>query len=148
MDCGPPGSSVHGILQARTLEGVAISFSRGSSWPRDRSDQIDVSCIRRQILYHWATKEIHFFCILHLYHSVLFYLFFQPNFSFSNSNWSFALKDFIQKKASQWYATSEVLEQDRAFSLTFDCCFTALSITCEPALCWVGADGPTSTGFL
>ena len=35
MDCSPPGSSVHGISQARTLEWVAISFSRGSSWPRD-----------------------------------------------------------------------------------------------------------------
>ena len=35
MDCTPPGSSVHGILQARMLEWVAISFSRGSSLPRD-----------------------------------------------------------------------------------------------------------------
>ena len=35
MDCSPPGSSVHGISQARILEGVAISFSRGSSQPRD-----------------------------------------------------------------------------------------------------------------
>ena len=34
MDCSPPGSSVHGILQARILEWVAISFSRGSSRPR------------------------------------------------------------------------------------------------------------------
>ena len=34
MDCSPPGSSVHGILQARTLGWAAISFSRGSSWPR------------------------------------------------------------------------------------------------------------------
>ena len=34
MDCGPPGSSVYGILQARILEWVAISFSRGSSQPR------------------------------------------------------------------------------------------------------------------
>ena len=34
VDCSPPGSSVHGILQARILEWVAISFSRGSSWPR------------------------------------------------------------------------------------------------------------------
>ena len=42
MDCSPPGSSVHGILQARILEWVAISFSRGSSQPRDRSR---VSCI-------------------------------------------------------------------------------------------------------
>ena len=37
MDCSPPGSSVHGILQARTLEWVAIPFSRGSFWPRDRT---------------------------------------------------------------------------------------------------------------
>ena len=37
MDCSPPGSSDHGILQARILEWVAISFSRGSSWPRDRT---------------------------------------------------------------------------------------------------------------
>ena len=35
MDCSPPGSSVHGILQARTLEWVAMPFSRGSSQPRD-----------------------------------------------------------------------------------------------------------------
>ena len=37
MDCRSPGSSVHGILQARILEWVAISFSRGSSQPRDRT---------------------------------------------------------------------------------------------------------------
>ena len=42
MDCSPPGSSVHGILQARTLEWVAIPSSRGSSWPRDPTR---VSCI-------------------------------------------------------------------------------------------------------
>ena len=41
-DCSPPGPSVHGILQARILEGVAISFSRGSSQPKDRTR---VSCI-------------------------------------------------------------------------------------------------------
>ena len=37
MDCSPPGSSVHGISQARILEWVAISFSRGSSQPRDQT---------------------------------------------------------------------------------------------------------------
>ena len=37
VDCSPPSSSVHGILQARILEWVAISFSRGSSRPRDRT---------------------------------------------------------------------------------------------------------------
>ena len=35
MDCSPPGSSIHGIFQARVLEWVAISFSRETSWPRD-----------------------------------------------------------------------------------------------------------------
>ena len=42
MDCSPPGSSVHGMLQARILECAAISFSRGSLQPRG---QIQVSCI-------------------------------------------------------------------------------------------------------
>ena len=42
VDCSPRGSSVHGILQAGVLEWVAISFSRGSSRPRDRTQ---VSCI-------------------------------------------------------------------------------------------------------
>ena len=37
VDCSPPGASVHGILQARVLEWVAISFSRGSSPPRDQT---------------------------------------------------------------------------------------------------------------
>ena len=45
MACTPPGSSVHGILQARILEWVAISFSRGSSQPRDWTRVSCVSCI-------------------------------------------------------------------------------------------------------
>ena len=56
MDCSPPGSSVHGIFQARILEWLAISSSRGSSRLRDRTH---VSCIGRQVLYHWATWEAH-----------------------------------------------------------------------------------------
>ena len=54
IDCSPPGSSVHGISQAKTLEWVAISFSGASSWPRD---QTCISCIGRQTLYRWATRE-------------------------------------------------------------------------------------------
>ena len=54
MDCSSPGSSVHGILQARILEQVAISFPRRSFWPRD---QTCISCPGRPILYHWATWE-------------------------------------------------------------------------------------------
>ena len=54
MDCSLPGSPVHGILQARVLEWVAISSSRGSSQPRD---QTHVSCTGRLILYRLATRE-------------------------------------------------------------------------------------------
>ena len=49
-DCSPPGSSVHGILQARVLEWVTIIFSRASSWPRDGTQVSGLHC--RQILYH------------------------------------------------------------------------------------------------
>ena len=54
MDYSSPGSSVHWISQARILEWVAISFSMGSSRPRDR---IHISCTGRWLLYHWATRE-------------------------------------------------------------------------------------------
>ena len=54
VDYSPPGSSVHGISQARILEWVAISFSKASSQPRD---QTRVSSIGRHVLYHWATRE-------------------------------------------------------------------------------------------
>ena len=54
MECSPPGSSVHGISQARILERTAFSYSKGSSWPRY---WIHVSCIGKRILYHWATRE-------------------------------------------------------------------------------------------
>ena len=53
MDCRPPGSSVHGILQARILELVAIPFSRGPSWPRDWNW---VSCIAGRFFTVWATR--------------------------------------------------------------------------------------------
>ena len=53
MDCSLPGSSVHGILQARILEWVAIS-SRGSPPPRDQTHVSYASCVGRQVLYHWS----------------------------------------------------------------------------------------------
>ena len=55
MDCSLPGSSAHGIFQARILEWVAISFSRGSSWPRD---QTCVSHIVGRCFTIWTTKEV------------------------------------------------------------------------------------------
>ena len=57
MDYHPPGSSVHGIFQTRILEHVAISYYRGSPWPRDWNRVSCVFCIGRWILYHWATGE-------------------------------------------------------------------------------------------
>ena len=51
------GSSVDGIFQTRILEWVAISYSRGSSWPRDRTHISRVSCISSWIPYHWDTWE-------------------------------------------------------------------------------------------
>ena len=53
-DCSLPGSSVRGIFQARILEGVAVSFSRGSSQPRD---QTQVSCIAGRFFTIWDTRE-------------------------------------------------------------------------------------------
>ena len=50
----PPGFSVHGILQVRILEWVAMPSSRGSSQPRDRTHISCVSCIGRQVLYHYC----------------------------------------------------------------------------------------------
>ena len=54
MDSSLPGSAVHGIFQARILEWAAISFSRGSSQPRD---QTQVSCTVDRCFTVWATRE-------------------------------------------------------------------------------------------
>ena len=54
MDCSPPDVPVQGISQARILEWVAISFSRRSSWPSDRTH---ISCIGKWILCHCAPEK-------------------------------------------------------------------------------------------
>ena len=54
MNSSQPGSSVHGIFQARILEWVAISFSRGSPQPRDWTQ---VSCTAGKFFTDWATRE-------------------------------------------------------------------------------------------
>ena len=54
-----PGSSVRGILQARILEWIAISSSRGTSQPRDQTLVSCISCTGERSLYHWATWEVH-----------------------------------------------------------------------------------------
>ena len=57
MDCSPPGSPVHGILQARILEWVAIPFSRGSSRPRGWTQAF---CIVGCFFTVWVTRETPF----------------------------------------------------------------------------------------
>jgi len=58
MDYILPGSSIHGILQARLLAWVAISFSRESSQPKDWTQ---VSCIAGRFFINWATREALFY---------------------------------------------------------------------------------------
>ena len=89
MDCSLPGSSIHGILQATVLEWVAISCSRGSSWPRDRTQ---VSHIAGRHFNLWATREAPF-CIeyesmndfyLFIYFALLIFSFFNYFILFFN----------------------------------------------------------------
>ena len=65
LDCRLSGSSVHGIFQVKILECVTTSSSRRSSQPRDWTHVSCISCVGRQILYHWATWEVPSF----IYHS-------------------------------------------------------------------------------
>ena len=73
MDCRPPGSSVHGILQARMPEWVAISFYRGTSQPRDWTLVSDISSTGRQVLYHYRHREsigTAWFLFFHYWYSI------------------------------------------------------------------------------
>ena len=90
MDWSPPRSSVHGILQARILERVAMPSTRGSSRPRDRAHISYVSCIGRWVLLplisprkpYWSLVEleycVNYFCTAKWmsYTYVLFFIFF------------------------------------------------------------------------
>ena len=58
MDCSPPGFSVYEIFQARILEWVDISFSWGSSWPKDRTHASSVSGLAGRFFTIWATREV------------------------------------------------------------------------------------------
>ena len=79
MDCSPLGSSVHGILQARILEWIAIPFSRVFAWPRD---QTLVFCTAGRFFTGWVTREapsgsllvIYFIYSSELHHSCLWSL--------------------------------------------------------------------------
>ena len=70
MDCSPPGSSVHGILQARILKWVVILSSRGSSQPRDQTTS-HVSCIGRWFFTTSAAWEAPCVCLCSVFCSEL-----------------------------------------------------------------------------
>ena len=57
MDCSAPGSSAHGILQARILEWVVMPSSQGSSQPRNQTHISSVSCTSGRFFTHWSTWE-------------------------------------------------------------------------------------------
>ena len=76
IDCSLSSSCVYGILQARILERVVMSCSRGSSWLMDQTCISCVSFIGRQILYHWATSEALLWNFRRLIFSFFFFLFF------------------------------------------------------------------------
>ena len=108
MDCSPPDSFVCGILQARIQECVAISFSRGYSWPRQGSNPVSyASCIGRHVTIY---KESPYLLgwpksLFSIFHTILWKnpnkLFGQPNISY----WlcfSGELKQGLTVKRAPW----------------------------------------------
>ena len=91
MDCSLPGSSVHGISQARVLEWVVISFSRGSSQPRD---QTWVSCIAGGFFTDWATGK----CLIDLCHYASSW-----RTTFLQSKYQYVIRYFCLSKCSPWW---------------------------------------------
>ena len=79
MDYSPPGSSVHGIFQARILEWVAISCSRGIFSTQASNPVSGIACISRWVLCHPLPYKIKVFTQLHMNPVHLFSLFFSPS---------------------------------------------------------------------
>ena len=103
MDCSPPGSSVHGILQARILEWVAMFSSRVSSLLRDQTRISCVSYIGRQVLYHrvtwgaqkwvwWVLKKVNMEL---LYNTAISLLGMYPKGLKAGTKWDFYTPKFI-----------------------------------------------------
>ena len=116
VDCSPPGSSVRGIFQARILEWVAVSFSRGSSWRRDETHVSisSVSCIGRWIFFFFFTTELPGKPIKTLYGYLLFH--------------SYA--DFIQ--TCNW---SSFICLEEANSKFWSSAYLKIPSGCMPAMC-------------
>ena len=94
MDHSLLGSSLHGMLQARILEGVATPFSRRSSQSRDQTRVSFVSCIGRQILYHCTAWE----ALIYIYVQ----LFATPRTAAHQVSLSFTTSQSLLKFMSHW----------------------------------------------
>ena len=111
MDSSLPGSSVHGILQARILERVAICFFRGSSQPKNWTR---ISCIDRLILYSWATREACTYCkmitIMFIYiHHLIELQFFSCGKNFSPSNFQIYNRALLTIVTMQYITFPELI---------------------------------------
>ena len=111
MDSSLPGSSVHGILQARILERVAICFFRGSSQPKNWTR---ISCIDRLILYSWATREACTYCkmitIMFIYiHHLIELQFFSCGKNFSPSNFQIYNRALLTIVTMQYITVPELI---------------------------------------
>ena len=145
IDCSPPGSSVNGILQARTLEWVAIPFSRGSSWPRGRTC---VTCIAGRFFTIWATREallcLYVFLITPRHLSFCYFAFGFICFCSFRLGMSFP---FISKSAHSLVKTVQMLsppeEKEMLLCHTFlpssipSCAFTSTSPYCTVVISFV-----------
>ena len=103
MDCSPPGSSVHGILQAKILEWVAIPFSRVSSWCRDQTYISYISALAGEFFTTSATWEapiMYFRANLTNIPSLLFLIAFVTNYHKSPPNLSYGFKARSPKHVS------------------------------------------------
>ena len=114
IDCSSPGSSVHGILQARILEWVAISFSRGSSQPRDWTQ---VSCITGRCFTIWATRwnQTHekmwwYKCVMAPYHEHDSSCFLKQN-HWSDNEWQTLL---AREASSGLFLTTDWTKRERS----------------------------------
>ena len=104
MDCSPPGSSIHGLLQTGTLEWVAISSSRGSSQRKDRTQVLSASGIGQQTLYRCSTWE----ALSHLFAAAAKSLQSCPTLCdpIDSSPPSYTLPGILQARTLEWVAIS------------------------------------------
>ena len=122
MNCSPPGSTVHGISQARILEWVATPFSRGLSRPRDRT------CIGRQILSclrHQGSPQLR-----PPGSQSLKYLLSGPSWKSFADLYSRSVVFKLQRKLEITWRTW----QNRSQALSPDCCFSRSAVEAETCI--------------